>query len=171
MKWIVVLLMACLICTDLFAQKTRTASKKRTATSAAKAMPAPVRLEQRGSYSAKSDPLEQVRRLQVSDSALRSLNGQAKPLSIISENGLLGVPKGTYGFANGRILLYSNSATSSGTLIGSGAVGTGTSHAGVGASGPATGLNGKNPYAAFGPYGNRVPVRMTLIDTLQKQEQ
>src|SRR5690349_3581720 len=65
------------------------------------------------------------------------------------------MPKGTYGLANGRIILMPSGARSSGGITGSGGIGTGTSIGITGANGPAMQVNGKNLYAAPGIYGDR----------------
>ena len=64
------------------------------------------------------------------------------------------VPRNAYGFHNGRLLLHSTGATSSGTITGSGAVGTGSSLGNIGSTGSGIGLNGKTPDAGSGMWGN-----------------
>ena len=105
--------------------------------------------------------------LQISDPILKAFNANANGANIkLGSSGLLGVPKGAYGFANGKIILYSNGAKSSGTITGMGSVGTGTSPGTVGSLGPAMGVNGKNPYAGIDPYGTRIPLILKpVIDT------
>jgi hypothetical protein len=44
-------------------------------------------------------------------------------------------------------------------------VGTGTSAAGVGVSGPAAAVNGKSPHAGFGPYGDRIPPFKDILNS------
>ncbi|RYY90653.1 MAG: hypothetical protein EOO15_01655 [Chitinophagaceae bacterium] len=66
------------------------------------------------------------------------------------------IPKLRYGVANSRILFYNTTSPTTGGITGSGTVGTGSSVGNVGTSGAATGVNGKNPYAGPGIYGNRV---------------
>src|SRR5687767_3153603 len=51
--------------------------------------------------------------LRIADPTIQVLNANAKGANIkLGPSGLIGVPRGTYGFANGKILLYSNGATS-----------------------------------------------------------
>lgn len=64
------------------------------------------------------------------------------------------MPKRAYGFANGHLLLSTTSATTSGTITGSGSVGTGSSMGSLGTNGPAMELNGKSPYAGSAMWGN-----------------
>ena len=64
------------------------------------------------------------------------------------------IPKHAYGFHNGRLLLRSTGATSSGTITGSGSVGTGSSLGNIGSTGSGIGLNGKTPDAGSGMWGN-----------------
>jgi hypothetical protein len=106
-------------------------------------------------------------RLQISDPILRAFNANANGANIkLGSSGLPGVPKGTYGFAHGKIILYSNGAKSTGSITGMGSVGTGTSPGTIGSLGPAMGENGKNPYAGIGPYGTRIPLILKpIIDT------
>lgn len=91
------------------------------------------------------------RRFSIADPTINILNQRASGSNVpVSSSGIVGMPKGTYGFANGKILLRPTTATSSGTLYGSGAVGTGTTIMGVGTGENTLGVNGKNPYA--GPW-------------------
>ena len=95
----------------------------------------------------------------IADPITRALNANANGANLkLGSSGLIGVPRGTYGFANGKIRLYSNGATSSGTATGMGSVGTGGSPGMVGSSGPAMGVNGKNLYASPGSFGTRIPL-------------
>jgi len=64
------------------------------------------------------------------------------------------IPKNAFGFHNGRLLLHTSGATSSGTITGSGAVGTGSSLGNIGSTGSGIGLNGKTPDAGTGMWGN-----------------
>ncbi|HEX2532334.1 MAG TPA: hypothetical protein VHK69_01290 [Chitinophagaceae bacterium] len=68
----------------------------------------------------------------------------------------LGAPKGAFGIADGRITLMPAGARTLGGITGSGTVGTGTSTGVLDMRGPATGLNGKNPYAGTSVYGTAV---------------
>lgn len=92
-----------------------------------------------------------VGRFSIADPTINVLNQRASGSNVpVSSSGIVGMPKRTYGFAHGKILLRSTTATSSGTAYGSGAVGTGTTLMGVGTGENTPGTNGKNPYA--GPW-------------------
>jgi hypothetical protein len=105
-------------------------------------------------------------RFPIADSTLKALNAKANGANIkFNGSPLIGVPKGTYGFANGRLTLYTMGATSTGTITGSGSVGTGTSPGAISTLGPVIGVNGKSPYTGQGPYGTRVPVLTKLPDS------
>ena len=92
--------------------------------------------------------------LQISDPVLRTLNARANGANIpLDFREFMGVGRGTYGIANGQILLRPNGATTSGGITGSGAVGTGSTPGGVGVHGTSLGVNGKNPYAGPGMWG------------------
>ena len=95
--------------------------------------------------------------MQINDPVINLLNAKANesPYSI-DRSSLIGVPAGTYGFANGKISFYQVGATSTGTSTGSGAVGTGSSPGGIGSVSPFIGVNGKSPYTGTGPYGTRL---------------
>lgn len=90
-------------------------------------------------------------RFSIADPTINVLNQRASGSNVpVSSSGIVGMPKRTYGFAHGKILLRPTTATSSGTAYGSGAVGTGTTLMGVGTGENTPGTNGKNPYA--GPW-------------------
>ena len=115
-----------------------------------------VTLASTGSYSAFAAPLS---KLSIADPTVNLLNRKALGSDDrVGRSGIVGMPKGSYGFANGRILLRNTTATSSGTGYGSGAVGTGTSLQGIGASEAILGVNGKSPYAGPWLWGDRRPV-------------
>lgn len=100
------------------------------------------------------------RRFSIADPTIKTLNGRANGSNVpVPSTGIVGMPKGMYGFANGKILLRNTTAPSSGTLYGSGAVGTGTTITGVGAAENAIGVNGKAPYAGPWLWGSRSPVQ------------
>lgn len=106
-------------------------------------------------------------RFSIADPIIGALNAKAggNPIEI-SSSGIVGVPKGTYGFAHGKIILYPSGATSSGTSTGSGSVGTGTGPGSIGMFGPAIGVNGKSPFTGTGSYGVRIPLVVeTTSDT------
>lgn len=97
-------------------------------------------------------------RYQIADPTIRALNSRANgnPLPVGS-SGIIGVPKRSYGFANGHIQLRSANANSIGTPMGStGAVGTGTSPGSLGTHGAGIGVNGKSPYAGPAIWGTAV---------------
>ena len=98
------------------------------------------------------------RRFSIADPTINILNQRANGSNVpVSSSGVVGMPRGAYGFANGKILLRPTTATSSGTLYGSGAVGTGTTIMGVGAGENSLGVNGKNPYAGPWLWGTKGP--------------
>jgi hypothetical protein len=114
-----------------------------------------------GSYAARSRERAGVNHLTISDPTINALNARANGSDVqVSKSGIVGMPKRAYGFANGRLVLNSSGATSSGTITGSGAVGTGSSLGSIGSNGPAIGLNGKSPYAGSSMWGNAQ--RLTL---------
>jgi hypothetical protein len=91
---------------------------------------------------------------QITDPIVRTLNERANgATNTINFKELVGVGRGTYGVANGKILLHPSSSTTSGGITGSGAVGTGSSPGGFGIHGIVTTVNGKNPYAGPGIWG------------------
>lgn len=96
-------------------------------------------------------------RYRISDPVLLEMNRKAYGYSIPPNLniGVRAMPKGTYGLANGHIILMPSDARTSGGITGTGGIGTGTSIGITGASGPAMQVNGKNPYAASGIYGDR----------------
>jgi hypothetical protein len=105
-------------------------------------------------------------RFQITDPTLRAMNANANGANIkFHGSPIIGVPKGTYGFADGKLTLYTTGATSTGTITGSGSVGTGTSPGAIGTLGPKLGANGKSPYTGQGPYGTRVPILTRLPDS------
>jgi hypothetical protein len=109
--------------------------------------------------------------LRIADPTINVMNQRAAGADINFRNSpVVGMPKGTYGIANGRILLRSTTATTSGTSYGSGAVGTGTSITGTGTSEATIGVNGKSPYAGSWLWGDRRPVyNIPLRDSARRQ--
>jgi len=128
------------LCPDAAAQKKKAKPAKQA--------PATVQLQHEGQYRARRGTFRLTR------PAISSLDSGARTRIHI---GGMQMPKGTYGFANGHIILKPAGARSTGTATGSGAVGTGTSPGSIGTSGPAMGVNGKNPYAGSGIYGTGIP--------------
>ena len=112
------------------------------------------------------------KRFSIADPTVNALKEQAAGKTpIVSPSGVVGMPKRMYGFSNGKILLRSTTTPSSGTMYGSGAVGTGTTILGPGTGENAIGVNGKSPYA--GPYlwGSKLPVRnLPLTDSSRRQQ-
>ncbi len=105
-----------------------------------------------GSYEARA-PLSNIR---IYDPTIRAMNNRTEygGVPLFGKNSLLALPKGTYGFGNGQLLLRSTDATSIGGVTGNGSVGTGSSNGGVGTGGSAIGVNGKNPYAGPAIWGS-----------------
>lgn len=102
--------------------------------------------------------------LTITDPTIKTYNAIANGANIkIGSSGVLGVPKGRYGYANGHLTLLPNGATSTGTTTGSGSVGTGSSPGSVGTIGPGMGVNGRNPYAGPDIRGTRVRSYIELL--------
>lgn len=98
----------------------------------------------------------------ITDPTVTTLNLRAAGVTApVSRSRIAGMPKGTYGFANGKLFLRPTTAHSSGTVSGSGAVGTGTTILGVGTGENTPGVNGKNPYAGTWLWGDRLAIRPT----------
>jgi len=107
------------------------------------------------SYSAKSDSAEGKSNFSIADPTIRALNLNANGGDVrISNSGIVGMPKRAYGFANGHIYFSNRTATSSGTITGSGVVGTGSTMGSIGSYGPYLNINGKSPYAGSNMWGN-----------------
>jgi hypothetical protein len=97
-------------------------------------------------------------KLLIADPTIKAFNKRAAGADIrLSSSGVAGMPKGTYGFARGKILLRSTTASSPGTSYGSGAVGTGTSINSIGTSEATIGVNGKSPQAGPWLWGSKQP--------------
>jgi hypothetical protein len=91
---------------------------------------------------------------QIADPILRTLNARANGAnSTIDFKELVGVGRGTYGVANGRILLRPTGSTTPGGITGTGSVATGSSPGGPGIHGTVPTVNGKNPYAGPSMWG------------------
>ena len=98
-------------------------------------------------------------RLNIADPTIKAFNQKAAGADLkLSGSGIVGMPNGTYGFANGKIFLRSTTATSPGTAYGSGGVGTGTSINSIGTSEATIGVNGKSSYAGPWLWGSKQPV-------------
>jgi hypothetical protein len=98
-------------------------------------------------------------RLRIADPTINLFNQRAgSPNFSTSGSAIVGMPKATYGVANGKILFRNTTATSPGTGYGSGAVGTGTALQGLGTSESGIGVNGKSPTAGPWLWGDRRPV-------------
>ena len=108
--------------------------------------------------------------LQIADPTVKALDLRAEGANIrISGSGIVGMPRGSYGFANGRIKLYNTVATTPGGITGSGTVATGSYPGGVGAAANSISVNGKSPYAGSGMWGsNNSGVMLLPPDTAQR---
>jgi len=112
-----------------------------------------------------------TRRFSIADPTINVMNMRAAGADINFRNSpIAGMPKSTYGVANGKLLLRSTTATTSGTAYGSGAVGTGTSIIGTGTSEATLGTNGKSPYAGTWLWGDRRPVYGTAVSDSAKRQ-
>ena len=95
--------------------------------------------------------------LNIADPTIRAFNKRVYGVDTsVSNLGIMGVPKRAYGIDHGHIIFRSSSATSSGTMTGSGSVGTGSSAGSMGMGSQAIGVNGKSPYAGPGMWGTKV---------------
>jgi len=153
------------------AQTKKTAAKKKTTLSAKtnnktstvkKQTANQVVLVNTGSYKAYAQSATNMR-LQISDPIVRTLDAKAEGANIrVSNSGIVGMPRGSYGFANGKIKLYNTVATTPGGITGSGTVGTGSHPGSIGTGANAISVNGKSPYAGSGMWGwnnsNPLPV-------------
>lgn len=96
-------------------------------------------------------------RFTIADPVTNTLNAKANGADIdVGKSGIMGMPKRAFGFANGHLTLKPNSATSIGTINGSGSVGTGTFPGSVGTGSMIPGVNGKNPYAGVDSWGTHL---------------
>ena len=113
-----------------------------------------------------------ARRFSIADPLVNTLNQQAAGAETqVSSSGIVGMPKRTYGFANGKILLRNTTATTSGTNYGSGAVGTGTTIMGLGTGENTPGTNGKSPYAGPWIWGSKLPGRnLPAVDSVRRNQ-
>ena len=138
------------------AQSQKTKAKDTTPARANSSLGSTTTLSSTGSYPAKSKTLSVVNsNFTIADPILTTLDARANGANIsIGKSGIVGMPKRAYGFANGRLLLHSTSATTFGTQTGSGGVGTGTSLGTFGSNGPAMSVNGKSPFAGINMWGN-----------------
>lgn len=110
-------------------------------------------------------------KLEIADPTVNFMNSRAMGAPLpANASPILGMPKATYGIANGRILLRSTTTATPGTAFGSGAVGTGTSILGAGAGEATIGANGKSPYAGPWLWGGKRPVYAeTVGDSTRRQ--
>src|SRR4051812_20827129 len=107
------------------------------------------------SYQARSDSSSRTNVFSIADPTIRALTINANGGDVrISNSGIVGMPKRAYGFANGHLYLSNKTATTSGTITGSGMVGTGSTLGSLGSSGPHLNINGKSPYAGSNMWGN-----------------
>jgi hypothetical protein len=122
-------------------------------------------------HKAYAQPSVNYTNYQIQDPILKVLNQRANGSDVkIGSSGIIGEPKGTYGFADGHIIFYSTGSTSSGTITGSGSVGTGSSPGSVGSNSSLMGVNGKSPYAGPSSWGTAVTGRgINLRDSTIRQ--
>ncbi|HYO20851.1 MAG TPA: hypothetical protein VER36_00510 [Flavisolibacter sp.] len=110
-------------------------------------------------------------RYQIADPTINALNQRAAGAPVQRNTSpVLGMPKATYGIANGRILLRNTTAVASGTTFGSGAVATGTSIQGTGTSEATIGVNGKSPYAGPWLWGDRRPAYQAPVGDSSRRQ-
>jgi hypothetical protein len=110
-------------------------------------------------------------RLQIADPVLLTLNANANGANMrVSGSGIIGMPRGSYGFANGKIKLYNTTATTPGGITGSGSVGTGSFPGSIGTAANASNVNGKSPYAGSGMWGwNNTFILRQGVDSSQRR--
>ncbi|RYY67050.1 MAG: hypothetical protein EOO12_02365 [Chitinophagaceae bacterium] len=120
----------------------------------------------------------QGERFSIADPFLTLYNGRAAGALPLDEpvRPIPNIPRLRYGVAHGHLLFYNTTATTHGGNTGSGSVGTGSSTGNVGTNGVAQGVNGKNPFAGPGIYGNRVrysgqPVNLPPQRPKEKEDQ
>ncbi len=120
--------------------------------------PASITLTSENSYNAFSAMNAEQPLLRISDPFIITMNNRAKGITPPVKNvELLGMPKGAYGFAHGRLRVFPGSTTSHGSLTGMGSVATGSSTGTMGSIGlPAA--NGKSTFAATGMWGNALGI-------------
>ena len=105
----------------------------------------------------------------ISDPLIHTLNIRAKGIEPeIKDVEILGMPKGAYGYAHGKLRVFPSSTTSSGTITGMGTVGTGSSPGTMGSTGLRSGANGKSPYAGLGMWGNSRGLRIEKSDIIRQ---
>ena len=107
-----------------------------------------------GTHNALADTAAAATPFRIFDPTVRTFNARATIAADVpvEGSGIIGMPKLTYGIANGQILLRSTGAPTMGTSTGSGSVGTGTNPGALGTGGNVIGVNGKSPYAGPGIY-------------------
>src|SRR5947209_3827196 len=107
---------------------------------------------QHNAYSASANTIYTIQ-----DPVIRIMNLRANGSNIkMGKSGIIGESKKTYGLANGHLIFYSEGATSSGTITGSGSVGTGSSPGSIGINPVIPGVNGKSTYAGPSVWGTAV---------------
>ncbi len=158
------------------AQAQNSAVKKPAAKKSAKPAPskkitAPpvVSLNSEGNYPALGKSGQGQQSLRISDPFITIMNNRAKGVPPPVKNvELLGMPKGVYGFANGRLKVFPSSTTSNGTLTGMGSVATGSNPGTMGSIGTLN-ANGKSPFAGSGMWGNALGLDLQVRDTVSRR--
>jgi len=148
------------------AQTKKTATKKsQAAATKATTNNNTQKLESTGSYQAKGPAIPKsslgwqntpviANSLQINDPIIRTLNARANGANTtVDFKELLGVGRGTYGVANGKILLRPTGSTTPGGITGTGSVASGSTPASAGIHATVPTVNGKNPYAGPGMWG------------------
>ena len=106
-------------------------------------------------YAARSGMTASPASLSIADPVVITLNQRAKGAAIRQGSSpIMGMPKRTYGFRNGRILLRSTDSPTSGTSTGTASVGTGSSLGSMGSNAAVAGVNGKSPEAGSAMWGH-----------------
>lgn len=147
-------------------KKTQKADNKKEMTTKKEAASSASQISHTSSYPALRPLNAAADRFTVEDPILRSFNEKTKGEDVrMGSSGIAGMPRRAYGFANGKILLYSTGSTSSGGNTGNATVGTGSGLGSIGSSGPLMGINGKSPYAGSAMWGNARNMTITRGDS------
>jgi hypothetical protein len=115
-----------------------------------------VSLTNNANYNAYASKPARNNKLMISDPVLRAMNARSNAEVKVISPAISGLPKGTFGFANGHIRFYSTGSTSAGGITGSGSVGAGSSPGSIGTDATAILVNGKSPYAGPAMWGTAI---------------
>ncbi len=155
--WMCMILFLILTSANAQVQKSRekqSGSKSAVSPAPVSQAPESIILTSESSYNAFDVAEAEQLSLRISDPFIVIMNNRAKGIDPPVKNvELLGMPKGAYGFANGKLRVFPVSTTSHGGLTGMGTVATGSSTGTMGSIGLSH-ANGKSTYAGNGMWGN-----------------